>query len=1015
MRSSGAAKIMGLSIDQTISLLTIMREASGRTGREVGNALNSILSYVQRPASIKTFESFGIKMFADEARTQFRNVMEIFQDVAARWGDLSPAIQDGFVKAADDAGLFNEELAVAIGVQKEWNDLQQRDLSQAAAGVYRRNYFIGMIERLTGAQDVLNNMTDAAGYSQRENARTMDTLEKKYESLKTAAQQLSVALGDAGLLDILKGLTSGATNVASSFSKATPELKAFVTTALEIIGLSAGLKGVMGLFTSKNLLIGAGALLPGWTKLLVLIPALIGGIALYASNLDKVSMGMAEFKRQQENLVDTYNTQIEAADDSSASMLGEAKVAETLADKLEELSKIENLNVSEKAQMKSIVDQLNSTLPNLNLQIDEQTGKINGNTTAIRDNIKALREQAIVQAYQSKASAAGTAYVNQEILLGQTQNELLLAESELSELKSKYGPALKEISELRKTAKEQGLPLEGLGRAIAKINEKYGITNIEQQVSSTEGKIKGLTELVKVQTDQLNIYSSELDTYTTKAYENAPGASGGTTPSSTEELVMLYRGEEVKYVKKSEVAAYLKQGWSTTYKSKSSGAYSNPKLDSALKELEHKKALNQMSLEDEIVYLNKVKELYVKTTDERWDLEERLYNAEQELMDKRLQNSVDWINQEKEFGRLSAEEEIAAWNRVLAKQKDNAEAVKEANKGIFNAYKDLLNDQQKEIKKAYDDRIDFIDKEIDKLDEEKKALDRSEEERDYNKEVADLQKELAYWSVRTSEEARQKVAEINEKIAEKEHDREIEIQKQTIEDKKDDYEKDKENLKAAYTDIEAAFNDHSINIVAMAATTSAAAYQEWVNNYLVPLQSALQSGNLSGIQSSLSNMQGSLNNSEIYRAASSIVDLKKRYEIGGDKGAAEEAKYYYNLLEGLVPTVADMLHKSNYEQSVQYLASLPKAHSGGETLSYGAVYMKPGELIFPDTLSTDLKTLISVLRGGSSRQLQNISNDKRVINNFNAPLFNSERTMFEDETDTQIFARELVRAIKVRG
>lgn len=39
LRSSSAAKIMGLSIDQTIALLTVMREASGRTGREVGRQI----------------------------------------------------------------------------------------------------------------------------------------------------------------------------------------------------------------------------------------------------------------------------------------------------------------------------------------------------------------------------------------------------------------------------------------------------------------------------------------------------------------------------------------------------------------------------------------------------------------------------------------------------------------------------------------------------------------------------------------------------------------------------------------------------------------------------------------------------------------------------------------------------------------------------------------------------------------------------------------------------------------
>jgi hypothetical protein len=36
LRSSGAAKVLGMSLEETISVLTVMRVASGRTGREVG-------------------------------------------------------------------------------------------------------------------------------------------------------------------------------------------------------------------------------------------------------------------------------------------------------------------------------------------------------------------------------------------------------------------------------------------------------------------------------------------------------------------------------------------------------------------------------------------------------------------------------------------------------------------------------------------------------------------------------------------------------------------------------------------------------------------------------------------------------------------------------------------------------------------------------------------------------------------------------------------------------------------
>jgi len=35
-RSSGAAKVLGLTMNETIAILTTMREATGRTGKEVG-------------------------------------------------------------------------------------------------------------------------------------------------------------------------------------------------------------------------------------------------------------------------------------------------------------------------------------------------------------------------------------------------------------------------------------------------------------------------------------------------------------------------------------------------------------------------------------------------------------------------------------------------------------------------------------------------------------------------------------------------------------------------------------------------------------------------------------------------------------------------------------------------------------------------------------------------------------------------------------------------------------------
>lgn len=1026
LRSSGAAKIMGLSLDETIALLTVMREASGRTGREVGNALNSILSYVQRPKSIEMFESLGIQVFADKARTQFRNVMEIFQDVAARWDTLSADIQDGFIKAADDAGLFSEELATAIGVQQEWNDLQQRDISQAAAGVYRRNYFIGMIERLSQAQEVLNNMMDAAGYSQRENARTMETLGAKYRQLQAAAQELAVALGDAGLLDILKGLTEMAKDAADKFADLDPKMKALVTTTLELFAAIKSINAIGGLFGASNVLGAAVAALPGWTKLLAIIPAVAGAIALYAHNAKAAA---------DESLINSSKM--------LASQLQEKDNVEKLIAKYEDLRAKVSLTENEQQDLKNIVNELAQTYPHLKSAIDDTSGALDYQIEAI----KRLNQ------------------TQKEALLQQTRINIAKTQAEISQHGSQY----KDISDLISKSIEFANRMDKFQDWVETYKTIYGkyptqadipADIMKERVSSEEAKSfyernKKLIDAIMTgeyfERDTRKALDEIILKYSDKANEILQKQIA--LEENQKLLDRILRGE-------FDMSDAFQDGGGTTDEDEDKGGSGgggskytntvNEALRNALRLLEHKKHLNQISLEDEIAYLKNVERLYAHTTEERMDIAERIYDAEQALKDKeqkakedRLQNSINWINQEKEFGRLSAEETLAAWQRVLAKQKDYAEAVKEANKGIFDAYKDLLSEQMSEIEKAYNDRMDKIDEEAEKqkkvqqdiikgIEEQEKALERSETSYSHEQKMSDLYQQLAYWQVRTSEEARQKVLDIQKQIAEEQHDYEIEKQKQSLEDQKqtaqdkiDQIEKEAESQKAAlkdmWTDIQDIFNDNNKNLIANAATTSqkvAAEYQKILDK----IKEVMTSGQfvttpegtiiLQGASESKGGAQTATLNTQIKALAEKIVALKYRYDQG-DKIAATEAVSIYNQLETLGSKghdVATMLHSMGYVSAKDYVAKLPQMHSGGETLSYGAVYMKPGELVFPPSLSTDLKALIAALSGGGSNMMQNISNDNRKSVRIDKAV-NIEHFHNEDEIDIAILSREIRREI----
>jgi DNA repair exonuclease SbcCD ATPase subunit len=85
--------------------------------------------------------------------------------------------------------------------------LQKRDILNAGAQSYRRNYLLGLLKNFSQVYDVLATQEGALGYSQKENARTMESYSKKVQQLHASYQELVMSLGqEGGLLDILKGV-----------------------------------------------------------------------------------------------------------------------------------------------------------------------------------------------------------------------------------------------------------------------------------------------------------------------------------------------------------------------------------------------------------------------------------------------------------------------------------------------------------------------------------------------------------------------------------------------------------------------------------------------------------------------------------------------------------------------------------------------------------------------------------------------------------------------------------------
>ncbi len=232
LKASSMAKTAGISFNDTVGYLTAMKKASGAAGKEVGNAFKSILAYIQRPESLKTFDSMGIEVFKDKVTGELLPMTEILKNMSDKWNSSQEEMLNTLIESGDALQMMSEEWAIATDSMEEYTEYQEaaaeatdkantaeaRAQAQAAAGVFRRNYYISLMENFSKAMEVSRDLVNSEGHSMEENSRYMETLTAKTEQLRTALVELAVTAADAGLLDLAKYALETATAITENAS-----------------------------------------------------------------------------------------------------------------------------------------------------------------------------------------------------------------------------------------------------------------------------------------------------------------------------------------------------------------------------------------------------------------------------------------------------------------------------------------------------------------------------------------------------------------------------------------------------------------------------------------------------------------------------------------------------------------------------------------------------------------------------------------------------------------------------
>lgn len=504
-RISGAGSQVGLSEAQIMSFsaalssVGIEAEAGGTAFSTLLSKMN--LATVQGGKSLNSFatvagmsgEQFK-KAFKNDAAGAVLSFINGLDKINKNGGSaiktlndmgLSDVrIRDALLRAAGASGTFTEALKIGT---KAWN--KNTALTKEAETRYKT-----MESQLQMTKNKLNDIGISV-YSSFEKPlvkgvatanRALGNLSKKLENggIKEIVPEEAIntvenlgtvakAVGGGGLkvlgaaaklvgnnMEVALPVATSLLTVFKGYKAVTTVVTAFRTVSAATEGASTGVQ-ILGtaiqLFTGKTIsaTTATAAFKTVCTALggpvgigVVAVGALAAGVAAYAltqkkavTEADRYYSSCTKLKKKQEEMAASIKSLHKENQKNVDSTRANGVQADQLYQRLTKLMNVEHKSAGTKAQIASVVKQLNELLPGLNLEYDKEADKLNKSTSAIKKNIAALKEQAMAKAYQKGMESAASKVAKADI-----ENEKAIKKK--TEATNKYNAAVEKMNQV---------------------------------------------------------------------------------------------------------------------------------------------------------------------------------------------------------------------------------------------------------------------------------------------------------------------------------------------------------------------------------------------------------------------------------------------------------------------------------------------------------------------------------------------------------------------------------------
>ncbi|MGN0184681.1 MAG: phage tail tape measure protein, partial [Aristaeellaceae bacterium] len=394
----------------------------------------------------------------------------------------------------------------------QMTEAEKMSNAEAIAGM--RGY-AGLLSILNATDDdytrLSNSINNCTGAAREMASIKLDNMNGQLTIMKSAWDGLKISLGEQ-FTPVMRNLYSLGTDLfglLNSFVQKHPALVKAVTAFIGVMATATA--GILAFAAAKKIAaaINLAALFSAAAPIAAVVAgvaALTAGIVALASAANEGIPSVKELTGAAREMGKTIDDAKATYEETSASTLAAANVADTYISKLEEMGDYASLSEDEQRQYHNTLALLCQVVPELSNSIDLETNSIDGGTAALRANTEAWKQNAIQQAYQEQLTAIYSSYA--DVLVEAEENSIGLtkAQYELDAANQRYNDALARMDELWNEAvaeanamyEEYGLVADATGYLS---QEYYDLQNslgdLDSDIYAAETTVNNYTEAME--------------------------------------------------------------------------------------------------------------------------------------------------------------------------------------------------------------------------------------------------------------------------------------------------------------------------------------------------------------------------------------------------------------------------------------------------------------------------------------------------------------------------------------